>query len=101
MDIDTTAAVRVDISPYVGTLVDDDRALARLARLVGEHGPEQTGPDHQIIELLAGLDQPPVLLRLLRVGIDLVLALQIRVADRLRVPLHDHVAMVEPDDMIA
>ena len=100
VNIDVIPARRIDIASDVIALVNHNRRPASLAGFICKDRAVQAGPDHQIVENLSGLDLLPVLPLLLCVRVHLLLVLQIRSADRLRVPLHHDIALVKPQDMV-
>ena len=67
VNIDIIPSGRIDIAADMIALVDHNRRLASLAGFICKNGAIQTGPDHQVIENLSGLDLLPVLPLLLRV----------------------------------
>ena len=83
------------------SLVDHRDALARQPRLPGEDRAEQSRADHEIVHPLSLLEQCAVLLQLAAVGIHTVRPVHIGVAHRIRIALHQHLAVLQPQNMVA
>ena len=101
MNVDIALPLGIDISGHMIPFVDHDAAAAVFLRLMGKYSSEQAGPDNQVVVFPPFLQGFAVLFRLAGKGIYLLLPGQVGLADRLRFPAHQNLAVVQPEGVVA